>query len=125
MAQIVDIIDSGRSKKYAKELMQKEERNKLIRAGVKLPFKPKDKKKDKKGKKGKKKTKKEKEKEVTEKRRANMMKSTMSGKTKKSGVMDDKEYERKRKLKLKDKAKAKMQKIKKKKKIENSDDSSS
>ena len=107
--QIVDLIDAGKSRDAAKKLGEKEDLQKLKKtdpqAAAKIIDKQKEKeqkkksKKDKKDKKKKKKkmSKKDKEKKVSDDRRQNMMRSTISGGLKQGKAQDDQEYERKRK----------------------------
>ncbi len=96
----MDLIDAGKSKEAAKKLNEKEQLQKLKKtdpkAAAQIIDKQKEKekkkksKKDKKDKKKKKKmSKKEKEKKVTEERRQNMMKSTISGGLKQGKAYDD------------------------------------
>ncbi|TNV80946.1 hypothetical protein FGO68_gene14668 [Halteria grandinella] len=130
LAQIVDLIDEGKSKKYIQRMQEQQERLKLMRTpegreAFKRLREKEDKKKGKKGKKDKKKkkeTKKEKEARIEKERRKEMAKSTISNRHKDVSARNEKEFDKKRREKEQKKIKERMKKLKKKSKVDSSDD---
>jgi hypothetical protein len=149
LAQIIDLIDGGRSHDVATRMKERDELAKLKKKdpkaaallAAKLKKEAAERVKERDGKKGKKKdkkkkkkkgekkknvrTRKERETEVMQTRRANQQRSLIGGGAKENGVEDDREHERKRREKLKKKIEEKVKKVNKKRFQSDGEESSS